>query len=265
MRTNTVKQALREGRPQVGTWLSLGSVAAARFLARSGLPWLTVDMEHSHVDLNTAATMFGAIADAGCVPLARVVAGKHEFIKQALDCGAMGIIAPMVMDPAEAAAIVAAAKYPPRGNRSVGGSLHALNFDATAQDYFKHADDNILVVIQAEHITAVAIADEIYSVPGIDAVFVGPNDLSASMRSPDGTPPTLERIEEVLAEILAACRRQKVPAGLHVQTAEDAERRIAEGWRFIAVGSELKYMVDGAAAVARRLHPEGSKGELARY
>lgn len=265
MRINTVKRALREGRPQVGTWLSLGSLAAARFMARSGLPWLTVDMEHSHVDLNTAAAMFGAIADAGCVPLARVVAGKHEFIKQALDCGAMGIVAPMVMDAAEAAVVVAAAKYPPRGNRSVGGSLHALNFDASATEYFQRADENILVVIQAEHIAAVEIADEIYAVPGVDAVFVGPNDLAASMRAPDGTPPTPERLEDVLAEILAACRRQGVPAGLHVQSAEDAERRIAEGWRFIAVGSELKYMVDGAAAVARRVHPEGDKREVARY
>ena len=78
MKANPVKKALREGRPQVGTWLSLGSVVAARFLARAGLPWLTVDIEHTHTDIQTAALMFGAIADAGCVPLARVVAGRHE-------------------------------------------------------------------------------------------------------------------------------------------------------------------------------------------
>ena len=79
MKTNPVKAALRAGRPQIGTWLSLGSVVAARFMARVGLPWLTVDMEHTHTDIQTAALMFGAIADAGCVPLARVPAAKHEY------------------------------------------------------------------------------------------------------------------------------------------------------------------------------------------
>ena len=79
MKPNTVKQALKAGKPQVGTWLSLGSVVAARFLARSGLPWLTVDMEHTHTDIQTAAMMFGAIADAGCVPLARVQTGRHDL------------------------------------------------------------------------------------------------------------------------------------------------------------------------------------------
>jgi 4-hydroxy-2-oxoheptanedioate aldolase len=117
LKKNPVIRALQAGKPQIGTWLSLGSVAAARFMARTGFPWLTVDMEHTHTDIQTAAMMFGAIADAGCVPLARVPAGKHEWIKMVLDCGAMGIVAPMVMDAAEALAIVAATKYAPRGNQ----------------------------------------------------------------------------------------------------------------------------------------------------
>src|SRR3954452_23526535 len=160
MKANPVKRALREGRPQVGTWLSLGSVVGARFLARTGLPWLTVDMEHTHTDIQTAALMFGAIADAGCVPLARVPTGRHDYIKMVLDCGAMGIVAPMVMDADEARSIVAATRYPPLGNRSVGGSLHVLNYGATTDDYFLKADQEILVVIQTEHIDAVEIADE---------------------------------------------------------------------------------------------------------
>ena len=236
---------LQAGKPQVGTWLSLGSVAAARFLARTGFPWLTVDMEHTHTDIQTAAMMFGAIADAGCVPLARVPTGKHEYIKMVLDCGAMGIVAPMVMDADEARAIVAATKYPPRGNRSVGGGLHAMNYGATAEDYYRQADDEILVVIQTEHIGAVEIADEIYAVPGIDAIFVGPNDLAASMRAADGTCRRKEVIEDTLTRIREAAKRQSVPCGLHVLTAADAQRRAAEGWQFIAVGSELKFMLEG--------------------
>ena len=189
MKENPVKRALRAGKPQFGTWLTLGSVAAARFMARVGLPWLTVDMEHTHTDIQTASYMFAAIADAGCVPLARIPTGKHEYIKMVLDSGAMGIVAPMVMDADEARAIVAACKYPPRGNRSIGGGMHAINFGTTSDEYYRRADDEILVIIQTEHIDAVNIADEIYSVPGIDAIFVGPNDLTYSMRSADGTVP----------------------------------------------------------------------------
>jgi 4-hydroxy-2-oxoheptanedioate aldolase len=265
LKPNQVKRALREGKPQVGTWLSLGSVVAARYFARLGFPWLTVDMEHTHTDILTASHMFGVIADAGCVPLARVPASKHELIKSVLDCGAMGIVVPMVMDAAEARSIVAAAKYPPLGNRSLGGGLHALNFGTTVENYFQQADNEILVVIQTEHISAVEQADEIYSVPGIDAVFVGPNDLAASLRKPDGTPPSKQLMEETLTRIREAAKRNNVPCGLHVYSVADVERRIAEGWQFIAIGSELKMMLDSASTAARALFPERAAAELAKY
>ena len=265
MKENPVKRALKAGKPQIGTWLSLGSIAAARFMARAGFPWLTVDMEHTHTDIQTAAFMFGAIADAGCVPLARIPTGKHELIKMVLDCGAMGIVAPMVMDAAEARSIVAATKYPPRGNRSVGGGMHALNFGATAAEYYSKADDEILVIIQTEHIKAVDIADEIYSVPGVDAVFVGPNDLAYSMRAPDGTQPDKELFESTLTRIRESAQRNKLPCGLHVLTAADALKRAREGWQFIAVGSELKMMLDGATDATRLINKEDAPSELAKY
>lgn len=267
MKANPVKKALREGKHQVGSWMSLGSVVASRFMARTGLPWLTVDMEHSQTDINTAALMFGAIADAGCVPLARVPAGKHEWIKMALDCGAMGIVAPMVMGPDEARAIVSACKYPPKGTRSVGGSLHAMNFGATPDEYYRRADDEILVIIQTEHIDAVEVADETYAVPGVDAVFVGPNDLAASLRGPDGSPPSKELLDKTLIRIRDAALRQGIAPGLHVFSNADVRRRIDEGWTFIAANSELKFMVQGAAEVAGLFHPQDSSSaaEVAKY
>jgi 4-hydroxy-2-oxoheptanedioate aldolase len=240
-------------------------VAAARFMARSGYAWLTVDMEHTHTDIQTAAMMFGAIADAGCVPLARVPAGKHEWIKMALDCGAMGIVAPMVMDAAQARAIVAAAKYPPQGNRSIGGGFHAINFGATADEYYRHANDEIMVVLQTEHIRAVDIADEIYAVPGIDAIFIGPNDLTYSMRSPDGTMPQKDVFEATMARILQTAQRHRVPCGLHVLTADDAMRRCRQGFQFVAIGSELKFMLEGAADALRKFKPDEAAEELAKY
>src|SRR5438552_7739248 len=155
MKKNAVKQALKAGQAQVGTWLSLGSITAARFLARAGFAFLTVDLEHSLVDWETATHMFGTIADAGSTALARVPANRHDHIKRVLDNGAMGIVVPMVNSREEAEQAVAACLYPPRGNRSVGGSVHALNFQTSAVDYFKHVDDELLIVLQCEHIQAV--------------------------------------------------------------------------------------------------------------
>src|SRR5438093_13148667 len=128
MRASPVKRALRAGEAAVGSWLSLGSITASRFMARAGFAWLTVDIEHTLVDWETATHMFASIADAGCIALARAPSNRHDHIKRVLDNGAQGIVVPMVNSREEALAAGAAAKYPPVGNRSVGGSVHALNF-----------------------------------------------------------------------------------------------------------------------------------------
>jgi 4-hydroxy-2-oxoheptanedioate aldolase len=264
MRSNPVKQALRAGQPAIGTWLSLGSITAARFLARCGFAWLTVDIEHSLVDWETATHLFASIADAGCVALARVPANRHDHIKRVLDNGAHGIVVPMVNTRQEALDAVAATKYPPFGTRSVGGSVHALNFRATPAEYYARANDELLVVLQCEHIQAVEDADAIFSVPGIDAIFVGPNDLAASMRSKDGKPPSGEAMTQALERVLAACKRNNVPAGIHCFSAEEARARIEAGWQFLAVGSELRMMMDAAGDVVKRLGL-APQGDLARY
>jgi 4-hydroxy-2-oxoheptanedioate aldolase len=265
MRPNPVKQLLRAGKPAVGTWLSLGSVTAARFMARAGFAWLTVDTEHTATGTETAAQMFAAIADAGCVALCRVLANRHDHIKRALDTGAMGIVVPMVNTREEAEAAVAACKYPPRGTRSVGGGVHALNFGATAADYFARVDEELLIVLQCESFTAVEHADEIFSVPGIDAIFVGPNDLEANMRSADGKPPTAEATADAMKRILTACRQHKVAAGVHCFSATSARQRIEEGWQFLAVNSELRMMTDGAAATVSAVLGERAATVGAKY
>ena len=119
---------------------------------------------------------------------------------------------------------VSAMLYPPAGTRSVGGSVHALNFHTTAPDYYAHANEELLVVLQCEHIEAVENADAIFSVPGIDAIFVGPNDLAASMRGKDGKPPSGEATTQAMKHILATCKKHKVAAGLHCGSAEVHQR-----------------------------------------
>ncbi len=253
MRANSVKRTLKSGQPSVGTWLSLGSILASRFMARAGFHWLTVDIEHSLVGWETAAHMFGAIADAGCTALARVPASRHDLIKRVLDNGAHGIVVPMVNTRQEAQDAVAAALYPPAGNRSVGGSAHVLNFDTDPTDYLAHANDEILIVLQCEHIQAVQDADAIFSVPGIDAIFVGPNDLSQSMRAEVGKPPSAAATRQAYDDILAACKRHKVAAGIHCFSIDEVKQRIAEGWQFLAINSELRMMMQEAEHVVKTL------------
>jgi 4-hydroxy-2-oxoheptanedioate aldolase len=253
MKNNRVKEALAAGIPQVGTWLSLASPLAARFQARAGWHWLTVDMEHSAVDWETTALMFAAIADAGGTPLIRVPSIAHEHAKRALDQGAYGIVFPMCNSRQQAELAVAACKYPPEGNRSVGGSQHALNFDTDPATYYRNANQRTLVIVQIEHREGVERCEEILSVPGIDAVFVGPNDLLASMHKTPQMETDDPQFVAALQTIRTTALRHGVAPGIHVADANAALRRIAEGWRFIAISSELGMMQKEAAETIRQV------------
>ncbi len=242
MRENPVKRRLAAGEASVGTWLSLGSVTAAELLVRSGFEWLTVDAEHSPLSWDTVAQMVGIIAHRGGVPLVRVPVNSLQNIKHALDLGAFGIVVPMVNSVAEAEAAVRAAKYPPAGVRSVGGILRGLRFDTDPATYLARANDEVLVVIQAEHPEHLKRAHEIARVPGVDAVFIGPHDMGASF----GIHPESEEMEPHFATVLDACRQAGVAAGIHAPDAEAARRRVAQGFRFVAAGNDAS-MLDRTA------------------
>jgi 4-hydroxy-2-oxoheptanedioate aldolase len=265
MRPNTAKKRLAAGEATFGTWLSFGSMYATRVLARAGFDWLTVDLEHAPIDWNQAADLFGAIADAGGIPLARVPRGDHDHIKRVLDAGAYGIVVPMVNTVEEARAAIAAAKYPPTGTRSVGGGLHALNFGASPGDYYARANDEILVVLQTESPLGIANAPDIYSLEGVDAIFVGPNDLRANMRSTDGREATDEEFEAALARIIEVGRQTGTPTGMHVMSAAAAQQRAQQGMQFLAIGSDLAFMSQTAQQVIRSVRPEEATADLARY
>lgn len=264
MRRNPVKEKLRSGQPVFGTWLSTGDLLAARVLARMRFDWLTLDLEHAPVDWSQAAALFGAIADAGGVPLARVPEGNHHLVKRVLDAGAWGIVVPMVDTVEQARAAIAAAKYPPTGNRSLGGSHAALNFDADSSDYFQHANDEILVVLQTESPRGIANAEAIYSLPGVDAIFVGPVDLRAQMRATDGTEATDDEFEAALSTIVATGKKVGTPTGMHVMDPQVALTRAAQGMQFIAIGSDLRYMSERAEQVLNVVRP-GSNRSSVRY
>jgi 4-hydroxy-2-oxoheptanedioate aldolase len=265
MRINPVKEKLRRGEVSYGTWLSLGDLYATRVLARLGFDWLTLDIEHSAIDWSQATTIFAAIADAGCVPLARVPEGSHHYIKRVLDAGAFGIVVPMVDTVEQAKTAIAAAYYPPTGNRSVGGGMHSMNFDATAGDYYMQANDNILVVLQTESPQGVENAEAIYSLPGVDAIFIGPNDLRFQMRSGDGTFPTADEHEAMVQRVVATGKAAKCPTGIHAMDPMAALERAKQGMQFIAIGSDLRMMTQKAQEIVEFIRPAEGKKDIARY
>lgn len=246
MRTNTVKQMLRAGEATIGTWLTLPDPLVAQMMARVGFDWLNVEMEHSTTTLETAALMFQGIAQAECVPLARVGWATGENVKRVLDSGAWGVIFPQQMTREEVEQAVMWSKYPPVGCRGMGGSLAALSFDTDSTEYFRRANDETLVVVQIEHIEAVERADELLSVPGVDAVFIGPTDLGASMGLPRGTDADHPKLAAAIDRVREAAQRHGVAPGIHVFSPEAARKRLAEGFRFLALMSDTRFMLGAA-------------------
>jgi 4-hydroxy-2-oxoheptanedioate aldolase len=261
---NPLKAALKAGEAQVGSWLGLSSPFATRYLSQVGFKWLTVDIEHSSVNWETAAQMFWTIAQAGCVPLARVPSNSHENIKRVLDNGAMGIVVPMVKTAEEAKRAVEATRYHPKGDRSVGGGLHNLNFGVTAAEYFAHASDEIFVAVQTEHVDSVENAEEICSVDGVDAIFVGPNDLLQSMGKTPGMESPDPEFVDAMNHLRETATKHGVAPGLHTLTAEQCSRRLGEGWKFIALASDVAFMMNGAKSTLKDVGIE-SDGSGVRY
>ena len=264
MKKNTVRAKLKRGEPSIGTWLTLPDTTAAQLMSRVGFDWLTVELEHTPVTFETAANSFAIIAANGCIPLARVPWNTGENIKRVLDTGAYGIVVPMVNSRAEAEAVVEAARYQPIGKRSIGGQMHAANFETDPGTYYAKANEEILVVIMAEHIDAIESAEEILSVPGIDAVFIGPNDLHNSMGKPPAFDSEHKEFVDAVAHVLKTARKYGIAPGIHVVDAAAAQKRREEGFQFIAVASEAGLMLNKAQEVTRMLGI-GGKGTVAKY
>ena len=261
MRANHVKHRLAAGEPSIGTWLSLPSPEAAEYAAGIGFDWLVVDAEHNPVDIGVLARMFVAMANSSTAPMVRIPWNSPENFKRVLDAGAWGVVVPMVNSRAEAEQAVAATRYYPDGNRSVGGGRHALSFGTTGEEYFRNANREILLVLQIEHIDGVEHADEILSVPGVDACFIGPNDLAASMGLGLGVPLESDepRLAEAILHIRDTCRAHGVAPGVHCSDAAGVQFRLGQGFQFCAMASELRYLMSGLKSDLVKLdwHPAG--------
>ncbi|MDW8064811.1 MAG: aldolase/citrate lyase family protein [Anaerolineae bacterium] len=251
MRLNRTRERLRNGEATVGAWLSLGSPYAAALMARAGFDWLVVDAEHSPFGYDAMVQSVMAILPTETTPLVRIPWNDPVWIKLALDTGAMGIVVPMVMNGEEAQRAAEAARFPPRGIRSVGAWMAPMWH---GEDYWIASDDQVMVVVQIEHIAAVERADEICHAEGVDVIFIGPNDLAASMgligTEFRGNPAW----EEAVQAVRKAAQRAKRPVGMMCASIEEALQRRAEGFRFLAVASDAQYAQQTAYEILRRWH-----------
>lgn len=246
---NNLKENLISGKPVVGTWLNSGSPIVAELMAMSGFDFVCVDAEHSAVDLPQTQQIFQAIRSGSqdCAAMVRLHGVDYSFVKQYLDAGAQGVIAPLVRTKSEAELLVEATKFPPMGLRGVG-FCRANDYGMRLDEEFEVANKKTLVAIQIEHIEAVGNIDEILEVEGIDAVFIGPYDLTASM----GITGQFDHVDyvKVRDKILEACKQhQKIP-GIHVVKPEPAQviARFCEGYQLLAYSLDITMLTESCTA-----------------
>lgn len=244
MRPNTVKRLLKEGKPAIGAFLNIPSIASAEIMANVGFDWLVVDTEHGAIDLDTMHAMFVAISTTNTVPMCRVRVNDPSVIKQALDAGAYGVVVPMVNSPEEAERAVKACKYAPEGNRSAGPGRWRYYGGA---DYQRYANDEVLVAIQIEHIDAVNRVEEILSVPGIDLVHMGPGDLAWSMGLGKGLGEKDPVHAEAMAKVLSAAKKAGIPIGNAARSVQEGPKLLEMGYQFLMMMNDVNFLYNGAS------------------
>ncbi|MGE3273024.1 MAG: HpcH/HpaI aldolase/citrate lyase family protein [Chloroflexota bacterium] len=244
MRPNRVRELWRQGKPAIGSLLTLHSPLMAEVMGHVGFDWLGADLQHSETNLDGIQGMFQAVSNTPAMPFTRVAGNDSILIQRVLDLGAYGIIVPYVQTAEEAEAAVRAGKYPPRGVRSWGPIRGVLYGGA---DYFDHANDETVLLMMLETRQAVENARAILSVPGVDGCFIGPNDLGITYgERPEGG--VSGGVEEAIQEILAAAQATGTVAGIQTFGAEEVIRRADQGFRFIGLSSDVRL----AAGAARR-------------
>ena len=231
------REKMKQGKPLLGTLVTLPSPEVAEILAEAGFDWLFVDMEHGALDMRAVQHMVQTM-EGRCPCLVRVPSGDEVWIKKVLDTGAQGIIFPHVNSADLAQELIRLCKYPPEGFRSVG-IARAHRYGFAFQKYMENAKD-VVIVIQVEHIEAVRNIESIVRVPGVDAVFIGPYDLSGSMGKIGQVtdPEVLEKIEKVRA----VCMHAGLPLGIFGMDAEAVQPYIHQGYALIAVGLDALYL-----------------------
>ncbi len=243
MRTNKIKEMWRDGKYVTLGWLSVSHGFTAEIMARQGFDALCVDLQHGLSEMSDVAPMLQAISQTDTVPVVRVAWNDPPAIMKALDLGAYGIIVPLVNNAEEAARAVAACRYPPVGMRS-SGPVRAMHYGGA--DYVANANDEIVVMAMIETKEGIANLDEICATPGLDAVYIGPADLSFAL----GLTPRADNPDKLHLEtcdkILAAAHKHGIKAVMHCAGAEFAAGAVKRGFDMVMLTSDLACMIAGA-------------------
>jgi 2-dehydro-3-deoxyglucarate aldolase len=229
----------------LGGWIQIGHPACAEILADAGLNWVCVDLEHGVINLETMTNIFRAAEANFAYPVARIPENNTVWIHRVLDAGAKGIIIPMVKTAREAESAVRECQFPPLGKRSFGYS-RANQYGRTFKDYVECANKEISVIIQIEHIDAINNLGEILQVPGIEATFIGPYDLSGSLGRPGDF--KNREFDESMRRYLKLSEYYKVPTGLHIvhPNKESVAKAVEDGYHLIAVGTDAMMLSEKA-------------------
>lgn len=249
MPRNTFKAALQAGQRQIGLWVGLADANVAEALAGCGYDWLLLDGEHAPNDVRTVLEQLRAVAPYPVQPVVRPVQGEVALIKQYLDVSAQTLLVPMIDTPEQATQMVRAMRYPPHGIRGVGAALARASRWNQITDYLHRADGEMCLLVQAETPRALENLAAIAATDGVDGVFFGPSDLSASMghRGQPGHPEVQRAIVDGIATVHAAGKA----AGLLATDQALAQRYLDAGALFVAVGLDTALLVRAATELAR--------------
>lgn len=246
MRENRIRSIWKARSAVVNGWLAIASAFSAETMAHQGWDSLTIDLQHGVVDYQAAVNMLTAISTTNTVPVVRVPWLDPGVLMKVLDAGAYGVICPMVNTASDAERLVAATHYAPMGTRSFG-PVRALLY--AGADYPKHANETVVTFAMIETRQALDNLEGILSVQGLDAIYIGPSDLSLAL----GCTPTFDDVDPPVAQaidhILARAKAHGVVAGIHNGSTEAALKRIDRGFQFVTISSDARLMAAGAQAV----------------
>ncbi|HNY41884.1 MAG TPA: aldolase/citrate lyase family protein [Bryobacteraceae bacterium] len=253
MKINTVKQALKQGRIQIGTgYQQFRSQDAIRALASAGFDWAFLDGEHGGFSISELQDLCRMAAKTTLSPIVRVADLQYSLVARALDCGAEGVIFPRVEDPELLQRAVSWTKFPPEGIRGCGLTPLHIDFEpASIAEIMCHANEHTMVVLQIETVRAVEAMDELLSVPSVDTVMIGPVDLSISL----GVPGEFEhpKMLETVEKIVAACKTHGVVPGAQARNPALARRWKEMGMLFVGCGSEVSMLYEKGREVVAAL------------
>ena len=247
MRANRLREIWAAGKPAIGGWCNMPGGFSAELMAAQGWDAVTIDTQHGLIGYSEMLAMLQGISMSEATPLVRVSWNQPGEIMRALDAGAYGIICPMVNDAAECAAFVQACRYPPDGYRS-SGPTRAIVYGGP--DYLGKANGEMLALAMVETAQGLANVDAIAATPGLDAIYIGPSDLSLALGGPSGQDQDAPMLMAAFDTILAACRKAGIKAGVHTASVAYARKMIDRGFDLATAGSDVRYINAGRREAA---------------